>query len=102
VEFESESQSKLKSIQMRLARDSYSFPKAAGVLKDKRKREKQGKDPRPIVVATLESRVVQRSILQALQPDKGSRLYGRLNGLRDVLESPIAWAEIPKAVFLNR
>ena len=96
AEFESESQSRLKSIQMRLAHETYAFPKAEGVLKDKRKREKQGKDPRPIVVATLESRVVQRSILQALQPDRNSRLYARLNGLKEVIESPYSLGGNPE------
>ncbi|MGF0540386.1 reverse transcriptase domain-containing protein [Agrobacterium sp. ES01] len=43
-----------------------------GVLKDRKQREKVGKDPRPIAIATLKNRVVQRAILQVLQPRKAS------------------------------
>ena len=45
-----------------------------GVLKDKKVRIAAGKDPRPIAIATLRNRVVQRAILQALQPRKARDL----------------------------
>lgn len=57
-----------------------------GVLKDKEKRLAQGKDPRPIAIATLQNRIVQRSILQILQPrilldpkDPNSRAHTKLD-----------------------
>jgi RNA-directed DNA polymerase len=101
--FEAESHKKLLSIQRRLSRNKYEFPSAKGVLKDKQKRRQEGKEPRPIVVATLESRVVQRAILQVVQPRRNSKLYKRLNRLKDVLECPYSLGGnpdggVPKAI----
>src|ERR1700731_2030759 len=67
-DFERRSHSALRGIQTRLAKHTYKFPAAEGLLKDKRKRELQNKPPRPIVLADIESRIVQRAILQCLQP----------------------------------
>lgn len=67
-EFEHSHQRHLKRIAEQLREDRFIFDDAEGVLKDKKKREADGKDPRPIAIATLESRVVQRAILQILQP----------------------------------
>src|SRR5690606_28176380 len=51
-----------------------SFDPVEGVLKDKRKRLAAGKDPRPIAISTIQNRVVQRAILQVLQPRQARNL----------------------------
>src|SRR5690242_13293372 len=58
----------IQSIQSLLSRETFAFPLAEGILKDRRKREQQGKLPRPIVLADIRSRIVQRALLQCLQP----------------------------------
>lgn len=67
-EFEHAHQRHLRRIITQLREDRFSFDAVEGVLKDKKKREALNKDPRPIAIATLKNRVVQRAILQALQP----------------------------------
>ena len=94
--FEEKSHTHLRSIQAKLSRRTYKFPPAKGVLKDKKKRAKQGKNPRPIVIGTLEGRIVQRAILQVLQPHKDSPLYQKLGAIRDVNESPYGIGGTPK------
>ena len=94
-EFEEKSPTKLRSIQGRLSARTYKFPAAHGVLKDKKKREKKGKPPRPIVIGTLEGRVVQRAILQVLQPDEKHPLYALLGAIRHINESPYGIGGIP-------
>jgi retron-type reverse transcriptase len=94
--YEEKCHTHLKSIQGRLSARSYKFPPAKGVLKDKKKRAKQGKDPRPIVIATLEGRIVQRAILQVLQPHKKHPLHQKLGAIRDVNESPYGIGGTPK------
>jgi hypothetical protein len=94
--YEEKCHTHLKSIQGRLSARSYKFPPAKGVLKDKNKRAKQRKDPRPIVIATLESRVVQRAILQVLQPHEEHDLYPKLGEIRQVNESPYGIGGTPK------
>ena len=47
------------------------------MLKDKRRREAENKDPRPIAIGSIKNRVVQRAILQILQPR-------RLKNLQDI------------------
>jgi retron-type reverse transcriptase len=66
--FEHEHQKHLRRIIDQLRKGRFKFEPVKGVLKDKKKRQAQGKAPRPIAIATLESRVVQRAILQILQP----------------------------------
>ena len=68
AEFEHAHQKHLKRIITQLREDRFTFDPVEGALKDKRKRVAQGKDPRPIAIATIKSRVVQRAILQVLQP----------------------------------
>ncbi len=94
-DFENKAHTYLKSIQGRLVARSYKFPKSLGVLKDKKAREKQGKSPRPIVISTLEARIVQRAILQVLQPAKSSKLYNQIGKLKFVNESPYGIGGIP-------
>lgn len=67
-EFEHEHQRHLRRIIKQLREARLDFDKVEGVLKDVRKRTAKGKDPRPIAIATLKNRVVQRAILQVLQP----------------------------------
>jgi RNA-directed DNA polymerase len=67
-EFEHQHQRHIDRIARQLREGRFKFDDVEGVLKDKKKREKEGKDPRPLIVATITSRVVQRAILQVLQP----------------------------------
>lgn len=67
-EFEYQHQRHLQRIARQLREQRFQFGKAKGVLKDKKKRESEGKDPRPIAISPLENRIVQRAILQVLQP----------------------------------
>ncbi|WP_194299923.1 reverse transcriptase domain-containing protein [Acetobacter conturbans] len=67
-EFEHAHQRHLKRIINQLRTGKFSFDPVEGVLKDKRKRLAAGKDPRPIAISTIQNRVVQRAILQVLQP----------------------------------
>ena len=59
-EFEHNHQRHLKRIAAQLREDRFIFDDVEGVLKDKRKRLAAGKDPRPITVASIKNRVVQR------------------------------------------
>lgn len=68
AEFEHSHQRHLKRIATQLRENRFTFDDVEGVLKDKKIREAAGKDPRPIAVASLKDRVVQRAILQVLQP----------------------------------
>lgn len=70
AEFEHQHQRHLHRIARQLREGRFSFDEVKGVLKDKKKRLAANKDPRPIAVATLKNRVVQRAILQVLQPRK--------------------------------
>jgi RNA-directed DNA polymerase len=68
AEFEHAHQKHLRRLIDQLRTGKFVFDPVKGVLKDKSKRLAQGKDPRPIAIATLKNRVVQRAILQVLQP----------------------------------
>ncbi|PDT12627.1 hypothetical protein CO655_04465 [Rhizobium sp. M1] len=67
-EFEHQHQRHLRRIIDQLRKDRFEFDPVTGVLKDARKRIAAGKAPRPIAIATLKNRVVQRAVLQVLQP----------------------------------
>lgn len=73
-EFEHAHQRHLKRIIAQLRTGKLSFDPVEGVLKDKRKRLAAGKDPRPIAISTIQNRVVQRALLQVLQPRKARDL----------------------------
>lgn len=60
--FEKTTSSSLKSIQTRLSRKSFVFKPAKGITI-----RRKGKTPRPIVVAPVESRIVQRALLNIVQ-----------------------------------
>lgn len=68
AEFEHRHQTHLRTIGRQLRDNRFKFDPATGVLKDKRVRLAKGKAPRPIMVGSLRNRVVQRAILQVLQP----------------------------------
>lgn len=59
--FDEKAPAQLRSLQQRIIKGSFQFPLAKGVLK-----KRPGKTPRPLVVAPLISRIVQRSILNTL------------------------------------
>ena len=67
-EFEHAHQRHLRRIIGQLRAGKILFDPVEGVLKDKRKRLAAGKDPRPIAISTIQNRVLQRAILQVLQP----------------------------------
>ncbi len=67
-EFEHEHQKHIRRIITQLREGRFQFDAVTGVLKDARKRIAVGKNPRPIAIATIKNRVVQRAILQVLQP----------------------------------
>ena len=73
-EFEHAHQRHLRRIIGQLRTGKISFDPVEGVLKDKRKRLAAGKAPRPIAISTIQNRVVQRAILQVLQPRKARDL----------------------------
>ncbi|QGZ35671.1 reverse transcriptase domain-containing protein [Stappia indica] len=73
-EFEHAHQRHLRRIIGQLRTGKLSFDPVEGVLKDKRKRLAAGKDPRPIAISTIQNRVVQRAILQVLQPRQARNL----------------------------
>lgn len=97
-EFEHAHQRHLRRIIGQLRTGKLSFDPVEGVLKDKRKRLAAGKDPRPIAISTIQNRVVQRAILQILQPRQARDLRdpdtryetvrdGRLGRINDVNRS---------------
>ncbi|MBP1806880.1 reverse transcriptase domain-containing protein [Rubellimicrobium aerolatum] len=97
-EFEHTHQRQLRRIITQLREGRFTFDPVEGVLKDKQKRLAQGKDPRPIAIATLKNRVVQRAILQVLQPRESrdlrdpearyeTKLDSRLGRINDVNRS---------------
>lgn len=68
AEFEHSHQRQIRRIITQLREGRFNFDPVTGVLKDAKKRIAVGKDPRPIAIATIKNRVVQRAILQVLQP----------------------------------
>ena len=69
-DFEHQHQRHIKRIQRQLREGRFEFDEVEGVLKEKKAREALGKDPRPIAIGTIKNRLVQRAILQVLQPRK--------------------------------
>jgi hypothetical protein len=89
-EFEKAISKNIKSINHRLARDKYIFPKSHGVLKEKIERKRLGKSPRPIVISKIEGKIVERAILNVLQPKPKDSLYSKAGALIGVIESPFS------------
>jgi hypothetical protein len=77
----------VRGLSARLSRGTFKFSQADGVLKDRAKRLKEGKSPRPIVVSVLIDRIVQRSILDALQPSKQEKRYASLGCIEEANNS---------------
>ncbi len=69
--FEEDPPSRLRSIQKRLERNKFVFPPVRGIALKKPNK----KDVRPIVLASVEARIVQRAILQVLQGVDDLRPY---------------------------
>ena len=78
AEIEENLPSEIQSICSYLSDRTYPFSAAHGILKDKRNREREGKSPRPVVVAMLRDRIVQRTILESLQPSVKELRYAHL------------------------
>ena len=60
--FEQSVTAKLRSVQSRLGQGRFTFEPARGITI-----RRKGKTPRPVVVAPIESRIVQRALLNVLQ-----------------------------------
>lgn len=99
AEFEHQHHRYLKRIGDQLRRGIFQFDEFEGVLKDKKAREARGKDPRPIAIGSIKNRIVQRAILQVLQPRRNSdeksidgrpqpKIDERIGFLNDVNRSP--------------
>ena len=69
-DFEHQHQRHIRRIQTQLREGRFVFDGVEGVLKDKNKRIAQGKAPRPIAIGSIQNRIVERAILQVLQPRK--------------------------------
>ena len=67
-EFEHQHQKHIRKIQAELKACSFEFDDVEGILKDKEVRKQKGKAPRPITIGSIRNRVVQRALLQVLQP----------------------------------
>ena len=108
-EFTADAGSNIHSISYRLARGSFNFEPAKGIPIPKLGADgKKSKTKfRPIVLAPLESRIVQRSVLEAIVSNKGMRKYiatpHSFGGVRKVGEGavsavPAAVAEVLRAI----
>lgn len=84
--FARSSSTQLRSLQQRLARGSFKFSPARGVLL----KQSGKKKPRPIVVAPIESRIVQRAILEIAQ---------RVPSIRETLTSGFNFGGVPGKGF---
>lgn len=80
----------LRNLQRELGTDRFQFEKQKGILK-----RRAGKDPRPIVVAPLRNRIVQRAILDVCQSD-AKRLQRNLGRLPERLATPTSVGGLPK------
>lgn len=78
--FDGDSYRRLRRIEDQLRRKRFKFAPQKGVLK-----KRAGKSPRPLVVAALENRIVQRAILDVLQDELA---------IQDVLATPTSFGGI--------
>lgn len=74
-QFRENTGTKLRSLSYRLSRDRFVFPPARGIPIPKLKDGKNTGDIRPIVLADVESRIVQRAILEVLTGTAALRPY---------------------------
>lgn len=84
INFETDHQRYLKTIITQLRQKKFKFDPVKGVLKDKRKRQREGKDPRPIAIGSIKNRVVARAILQVLQPRNSALTKNSSTAIQDV------------------
>jgi len=82
-------QGTLRSIQERLRKQSFEFAPQRGVAK-----KRKNKTPRPIVVAPVVNRIVQRAILDTLQSEN-PRIKGMLGAIPEFLHSPTSVGGLP-------
>ncbi len=87
VSFEEDLVSRLTSIQVRLSRGTFRFQPYLGALKDRKRRLSLGKAPRPVAIPSIETRVVQRAILNVLQSPPGSGFSKQLGNIPTVNSS---------------
>jgi hypothetical protein len=87
AEFKHNHHRHIKRIAAQLRKARFIFGDVEGVLKDKKKREAAGKSPRPVAIPSIESRVVQRAILQVLQPRTANDEYD-INTKHKPVEDP--------------
>lgn len=97
-EFEHHHQRHINRTYRQLKSETFIFDPVKGIAIDKEKREKQGKRARPIAIGTMRNRLVERAMLQVLQPtestdssDPNSKVRlvidPRLGGLNEVNRS---------------
>lgn len=79
----------LRALHESLRYGTFEFSLQKGVVK-----ERKGKKPRPIVVAPVPNRIVQRAILDTLQSDKPT-VQKRLGQIPGILATPTAVGGIP-------
>lgn len=70
LEFKKNEIKNLRKIQRLLQQNKFKFENSRGILL-----KRKGKDPRPIVIASVQSRIVQRSILDVLQENSSIKKY---------------------------
>lgn len=87
---EENSEHYLRRLQIELRRGEYEFEPQRGVAK-----LRKGKMPRPIVVAPVGNRIVQRAILDVLQSKRGT-IQKKLGGIPALLATPTSIGGIPK------
>ena len=68
--FRTSAESQINKIQKKLQNGTWKFDPSDGILA-----KRKGKSPRPIVVASVPNRIVQRSILDVLQDDSSIKKY---------------------------
>lgn len=86
-QFRENASGKLRSLAYRLSRDQFVFPPAKGLPIPKLKDGKKTGEIRPIVLAGVESRIVQRAILNVLTETEALRPY---------FESPFSFGGLRK------
>jgi len=80
----------IKSVQLKLAKGTYQFSEPRGIVK-----KKPGKKPRPLMIATLRDRIVQRAILNVLQEEKKQPILKLLGKIPQTLRTPTSIGGVP-------
>jgi len=82
--FNENADSNLKSIQGKLSQDSFNFGTQTGILIKKKGKDKR----RPLVIAPIQNRIVQRAILDTLQE--------KVSLIQNILDTPTSIGGIPE------